>query len=106
MEAPFTCATTDFGDGHLVTVSGEVDLATAPQLPEALAQARNGTVRLDISAVTFLDSSGLQALVASHRYISRTGGRLIICGPLEPIVHRSLELTGLTDVLDIRNTTS
>ena len=51
METPFTCAITAFGDGQLVTVSGEVDLATAPQVAEALAQAANGTVRVDISAV-------------------------------------------------------
>jgi anti-anti-sigma factor len=106
METPFKCAITAFVDGHLVTVSGEIDLATAPQVAEALAQAANGTVRVDISAVTFLDSSGLQALVAGHRYITRTGGRLILCGPLDPIVHRTLELTGLDGVFEIQNTSA
>ena len=74
MESPFACATTAFADGHLVTVAGEVDIATAPQLAETLADAANGgTVRVDISGVTFLDSSGLHALVAAHRYITRNG---------------------------------
>ena len=104
MEAPFACATTAFGHGYLVTVAGEVDIATAPQLAEILANAANGgDVRVDISAVTFLDSSGLQALVAAHRYITRSGRRMIVCGPLDPLVHRTLEITGLRELFDIEN---
>jgi len=102
MEAPFSCATTAFDDGHLVTVAGEVDIATAPQLAETLADAANGgTVRVDISGVTFLDSSGLHALVAAHRYITRNGRRMIICGPVDPIVSRTLEITRVDELFEI-----
>ena len=101
MEAPFECTTTSLADGHLVTVRGEVDLETAPQLAETLAELANGTIRVDMSAVTFLDSSGLNALTAAHRHITRAGRRMIICGPLDPIVQQVFEITGLDDVFAI-----
>jgi stage II sporulation protein AA (anti-sigma F factor antagonist) len=88
-------------DGHLVTVRGDVDLETAPQLAETLAQFASGTIRVDIAAVTYLDSSGLNTLIAAHRYITRAGRRMIICGPLNPIVKQVFEITGLDDVFEI-----
>ena len=105
METPFKCVTTTLADGHLVTVHGEVDLLTAPQLAETLAQFANGTIRVDISAVTFLDSSGLHALLAAHRYVTRAGRRMIVCGPLDPTVQQMFEITGLDDVFEIHEST-
>src|SRR5437763_15174478 len=52
------------GAGHLITVAGEIDLATALQLAEYLAQFTDGPVTVDLSAVRFLDSSGMNALLA------------------------------------------
>src|SRR4051812_20842937 len=101
MEAPFKCTATTLADGHLVTVQGDVDLETAPQLAETLARFTSGTIRVDVSAVTFLDSSGLNALIAAHRSITRASRRMIICGPLDPIVQRMFEITGLDDVFEI-----
>jgi anti-anti-sigma factor len=86
--------------GHLVTVAGEVDLGTAPQLAEVLAQFTTGSVVLDLAGVSFLDSSGLNALVAAHRHIERRHERLTIQGA-GPAVRRVLELTGLDDVLHL-----
>src|SRR6478736_4399478 len=91
-------------DGHLVRVSGEVDLASAPQLSEVLGQFANGTLRVDLSAVTFLDSSGLRTLLHAHRDAQRAGRRMIICGPLVPLVQQTIEVTGLDDVLDFDET--
>src|SRR5215475_9651470 len=87
-------------DGHLVKVSGEVDLATAPQLAEVLGQFANGTLRVDLSGVTFLDSSGLRTLVRAHRDAQRAGRSMIVCGPLHPLVQQTIEITGLDEVLD------
>jgi anti-anti-sigma factor len=87
-------------DGHLVRVSGEVDLATAPQLEEVLGQFANGTLRVDLTEVTFLDSSGLRALIVAHRNARRAGRRMIVCGPLHPLVQQTIRITGLDDVLD------
>lgn len=101
METPFSCTTTTLAGGHVVTVAGEIDMATAPRLVEALAQFANGTVRVDLAAVTFLDSSGLHTLVNAHRAITQSGRRMIVCGPLAPTIHQTLKVTGLDDYFEI-----
>jgi anti-sigma B factor antagonist len=68
------------GGDHVVTVSGEVDLSSAPRLAETLVQFTNGTVIVDLSDVTFFDASGLRALMAARRHIERRNGRLIVHG--------------------------
>jgi anti-anti-sigma factor len=102
--AKFDYVVVTVSDGHLVEVSGEIDLATAPQLAEVLGQFANGTLRVDLSAVTFLDSSGLRTLLRAHRDAQRAGRRMIICGHLHPLVQQTIEITGLDDVLEIDET--
>jgi len=87
-------------DGYFVRVSGDVDLATAPQLAEVLGQFANGTLRVDLSEVTFLDSSGLRTLLHAHRDATRAGRRMVVCGPLHPLVQQAIAITGLDAVLD------
>lgn len=86
--------------GHLVTVAGEVDLGTAPRLAEVLAQFTTGSVMVDLTDVTFLDSSGLNALVAAHRHIERRHETLTILGA-DDAVRRLFELTSLDTVLHL-----
>src|SRR4051794_40601086 len=93
-------SSTDVDGGHRVTVSGEVDMATAPQLAEYLVQFAGGDVHVDLSAVTFLDSSGLSALVASQKRIERSGGQLVIHGT-SPLVDHVIEVTGLDHYLHV-----
>ncbi|HEX6754921.1 MAG TPA: STAS domain-containing protein [Mycobacteriales bacterium] len=53
-----------------VTVTGEVDMDTAPRMRHAVERAvagGEGPVLVDLGEVTFMDSSGLSALVASHQ---------------------------------------
>ena len=77
----------------VVRVSGDVDIATAGQLRDALVTSADGghPVVADLSGVTFLDAAGLSALVAGRR---ATGGRLRIVGATG-VAHRILSLTGL-----------
>src|SRR5262249_488889 len=89
-----------FAVGHRVTVVGEVDLATSPELAEVLAQVANGTVRVDITGVTFLDSSGLRTLLVAHRNAQHAGRRMIVCGEIDPIVQKTLTVTSLDEVLE------
>ncbi|HEY7107591.1 MAG TPA: STAS domain-containing protein [Acidimicrobiia bacterium] len=86
-------------NGHVVTARGEVDMATAPRLAEALVQFANGSVTLDLTSVTFLDSSGCSALVAAHKCLRRRGSRLYVRGATGSVL-RVLELTGLSRALD------
>lgn len=70
---------------HLViTVSGDLDLHTAPQLrSELAAQARRGHDRIvvDIDGVTFLDSVGLGVLVGARNKLLAVNGTLeVVCG--------------------------
>jgi len=88
------------GQGHLVTVTGAVDIATAPQLAEYLVQFNDGPVAVDLSEVSFLDSSGMNALLAVHRHLERRDSHLTIRGAT-PIVLRVLEISGLDHLLDL-----
>lgn len=82
-----------------IAVVGEVDIATAPRLRhecERTHPADIETILLDLTAVTFLDSSGLHALIAAQDHV---GERLAIL--ISPACERSLELTGLDRTLPI-----
>lgn len=75
-------------------LSGELDLSTAPRLSEALAaSAVESEVVLSLDELTFIDSSGLNALLAFAG--SRNGnGPLVLLDPSEPI-ERVFEIAGL-----------
>ena len=84
-----------------IAVRGELDMSVAPGLTEAITTAggSGATVLLDLSGVTFLDSSAIGALVASGREVTEAGGRLQI-GSRSDIVTRVLEITGLVGTSD------
>ena len=80
-----------------IELNGDLDIATAPALDEQLtqlAQQRASLVIVGLANVTFLDSSGLRALVHGARAIEDGGGRLLVEGA-SGAVARVLELTDL-----------
>lgn len=85
----------------LVTVAGEVDLATAHLLRDRLGGVlrEHGLAALDVdlAAVTFLDCTGISALVAVRNAAIQAGCQMRITHP-QPIVRRVLEVTGLLGV--------
>ncbi|WP_432984444.1 STAS domain-containing protein [Dactylosporangium sp. CA-233914] len=92
----FAATATPTTDGAVtVTASGELDMTSAPELINVLRHAihahRPSRVDLDLTAVTFMDSTGLQVLVAADTDV---GGGLRITGA-SPTVYRLLELTGV-----------
>ena len=92
-------------DGVVVRVRGDLDMSNTGVLTEALTEAGAvGThVTADLSGVTFMDSSALNALVASARVLSDAGQRLAL-GERSAVVERILEITGLakgTDDFDV-----
>lgn len=88
--------------GNDIRVSGEIDAHSVSVVDAALADADpTTTIVLDLSGVTFIDSSGLRALVAAHKRAQAGGGELVVAGPSEPVL-RLLGLTGLDQVLAIR----
>jgi len=86
----------------LISVRGELDLATAPELSELTTRLlEQGDSRLvyDLSGLTFCDSTGLTVFVRAKNRIDELGGRLSLAAP-SPIVHRVLDVSGLLQVLD------
>ena len=88
------------GTHAYVRVIGEVDLSSADVLGRALAEhlaAGRRQLRLDLSDVTFLDATGLTALLhAHHEYIDKHGA--IIVTAMSPRVSRLIALTRLDEV--------
>jgi anti-sigma B factor antagonist len=86
------------GDVVRVTVAGELDAFTAPQLGAALKSATAGEVIVDLAGVTFLDSAGVHVLADAHRRVVTAGGRLRVLG-CRRTVRRPLEISGLWALL-------
>jgi anti-sigma B factor antagonist/stage II sporulation protein AA (anti-sigma F factor antagonist) len=90
------------GEGTLhVDITGELDLAAEPAVVEALSDHLTthevSRVVIDVTAVTFIDSSGLRALLRCRDLASRAGAApaLILGG--NDGVHRLLEIAGVTN---------
>ena len=86
-----------------VVVQGEVDLLTAPELDRELADAvsrRPDTVLVDLSQVTFLDSSGCNALVQGKRRADNAGVGFEL-HEVTPACLRVFEIAGLTEILGL-----
>jgi anti-sigma B factor antagonist len=82
------------GDRVIVTLAGELDLDTVDHLQGAWAQAGDARlVEVDMSAVSFMDSSGLRGLIGAYKRLDTEGRRLRIVEPSERVV-RLLKLTG------------
>jgi len=88
----------------VVVVTGEIDMATAPMLGRELTaaiEAGEAAIVLDLTEVTFFDSSGLRAAVVAHRDLGEQGRRLaVVCDP-KGHVRRTFALAGLAEVLDL-----
>jgi anti-sigma B factor antagonist len=90
-------------DVPVVRVVGEIDLATAPDLRDKLAEIPSdvGTVIVDLSEVTFLDSTGLSVLVATWKRFDESGGGAFRLVVNQPAVQRVLDVTGLVQVFAV-----
>jgi anti-sigma B factor antagonist len=101
---PFAITVED-RDGRLVVAAvGELDLATAGRVEDAVVPAvREGRhVVLDLRDLEFMDSSGVRVIVAAHLAAEEHDGRLSLVrleagGPIQ----RVLEISGLDSVLDV-----
>lgn len=89
-------------DGRaIVAVEGQVDLATAPRLAEALAQAHGEGITeivVDLTDVDFLDSVGVRVLVEAARDAAQQDVSLSVRGA-RGWVARVLEITGVDEYL-------
>lgn len=84
-----------------ISVAGEIDYGTASQLRSALVDLVHGgaaEVVVDLSSVTFIDSTALSVLVQAKQRFDDAGQRMSVTGT-QPRVARVLELAGLNDYL-------
>lgn len=90
-------------DADVITIAltGEIDLVAAPEVRTHVSGALAGSPRrlvIDLSSVTFIDSTGVQALVVANQTTRLLKVELVIV-PGPPQVMRILELAGLEDLL-------
>jgi stage II sporulation protein AA (anti-sigma F factor antagonist) len=91
------------GPPDALVVTGELDVASGPALEHAVGRVLDGQgadFRLDLSTLTFIDSTGARSLVRVHRRLESIGRRLVIVSPSPP-VRRVIELLGLDALMDV-----
>lgn len=92
------------GEGLVqVVLRGELDLSTVEKVEEELRRVEGDEVRvlvLDLSALSFLDSTGLRLMVTAHQRAQKESRRLVIVkGP--ETVHRVFTITKLDEKLEM-----
>ena len=93
-------------DTHVIELGGEIDLYTAPEFKERMAEIiEEGKTRVvvDLSQATFIDSTTLGVLVGGVKRLRTNGGQLsLVCGDRN--ITKIFEITGLDRVLTIYGT--
>ncbi|WP_456272665.1 anti-sigma factor antagonist [Bacillus sp. AK031] len=88
-----------------VKVNGEIDAYTAPKLKDALsssAEEENVVMNVDLSEVSYMDSTGLGVFVGLFKTIKANGGQLYLNG-LSERLRRLFDITGLGDIMNINS---
>lgn len=89
------------GEVAQISLEGELDLASAPELERRLHELearRPAKLIVDLSALSFLDSTGLRVLLQANGRASERGWALVM-RPGEEFVQRVFEVTGAAEVL-------
>lgn len=90
---------------RVLTLAGEIDHDTGEALRKALDVS--GIVRprivADMRQVAFMDSSGINILIAAHQAVTAAGGWLRLAAPA-PAVLRTLQIVGVDEIIDCRPT--
>ena len=90
-------------DTHVVAVTGEIDLFTAPDFKQHVAAPIDGGVThvvVDLTKTTFIDSSSLGVLIGAHRRLKLRGGSLVIVCNNE-VISKTFRITGLDGVFTL-----
>ena len=93
----FSARLTNDSEGSVLILEGELDLETAPEVERQLDRIHATLVKrvlIDLSGVTFMDSTGLSSIARASRFAESNGHRLVVRrGPRQ--VQRLFELTGI-----------
>src|ERR1700704_1909549 len=91
---------------HVLAVRGEIDLFTAPELKQVLAESiEAGRVRIivDLTETTFLDSTALGVLIGAVKRLRSRDGALAIVN-VDENISKTFEITGLDQIFPISAT--
>jgi anti-sigma B factor antagonist len=100
---PFTISTHHDPPRARVALTGDLDLATAPEVREALSEVLTlgaSLVELDLAHVTFIDANALGVLCSFRGRLSRAGGELAIAA-WSPEVGRTCAAAGLSETFGL-----
>jgi anti-anti-sigma factor len=107
--APFEVKIGDLEQGvRTISVRGELDLSTAPELEGPLNQALEsgeGSMLIDLSQCEFIDSTGIALIVRAWQHLDsgKNGRALVLCSQNDQ-VRRVLEITGLELSIPVHGT--
>ena len=93
-------------DAHVVAVTGEIDLFTAPDFKQHVSapiEAGVSRVIVDLSATTFIDSSSLGVLIGAHRRLAARERSLVVVASTSA-VRKTLRITGLDGLFQVVKT--
>lgn len=106
---PFEVANESENGVSMITIRGELDMNTAPELESSLAEATasgEGSVLVNLSDCEFIDSTGVALIVQAWQRLDRAAegnGRLVICCPNSQ-VRRLLDITGVDASISMHET--
>lgn len=88
---------------HVVTLSGEIDLQTSPQVREAVLDSlrQGGPVIVDMGGIAYIDSSGVASLVEGFQ-VARRQGVAFVLAAVSPAAMRVLQLARLDKVFSFQ----
>ena len=93
-------------DRHIVAVTGEIDLFTAPELKQKLTDAIEGgksRIVVDLTETSFLDSTALGVLIGAVKRLRTRDGALVIVN-VDQNIAKTFEITGLDQIFTILGT--
>lgn len=103
MQGQFRVDVRSEGKAVVVEISGELDLASGPELErklEEVAQAPIELLVIDLREVEFMDSTGLSIIVKAHQRFAQAGRQLALVRGTSQ-VQRLLDLTGVAERLQL-----
>ena len=94
---------TDLGGAQLLTLTGRLDAEAAPELEQRCARLIEGQSRrliVDVSALDYLSSAGLRALLIAGKALQNRDGKLVLVATAGP-VRRIVELAGFDKIFPL-----
>lgn len=94
------------GDVLIARIRGELDILTVPYFKEKVvnkteSKAINNLV-LNLKNVSFIDSSGLGAILGRYRYLNKNGGKVLLVS-LKPQVKKIFKMAGMLKIMESYN---